>query len=205
MSTGVNVKYERPDSTQVHQSGVRDVAVSQSFIQSKLLVNHDPYFIRIKDQRSRRRGLMDFHTNVSLISCRSVWVWLPLIKSSFSISTSTFLMANSSKLHISVEMKARWKQMIINVWFSIGCKSHLKKNNNRKHPTARPFPFKYTDLFYVFRWWLVRVRSVCTASKTMSTMFSGGAGDVVLPWFNNGRRMKLLLFPKCSFVIYFEG
>lgn len=36
-------------------------------------------------------------------------------------------------------------------------------------------------------------------------MFSGGAGDVVLPWFNNGRRMKLLLFPKCSFVIYFEG
>lgn len=36
-------------------------------------------------------------------------------------------------------------------------------------------------------------------------MFVSGARDVVLPWFNNGRRMKLLLFPKCSFVIYFEG
>lgn len=36
-------------------------------------------------------------------------------------------------------------------------------------------------------------------------MFGGGASDVVLPWFNNGRRLKLLLFPKCSFVIYFEG
>lgn len=45
----------------------------------------------------------------------------------------------------------------------------------------------------------------CIYGNENNVMFGVGARDVVLPWFNNGRRMKLLLFPKCSFVIYFEG
>lgn len=52
---------------------------------------------------------------------------------------------------------------------------------------------------------VIRLRLRCKYGIKNNVVFGGGASDVVLPWFNNGRRLKLLLFPKCSFVIYFEG
>lgn len=128
MSADVNVKYERPDRTQVHQSCVRDVAVSEvssepnffSFFSFFFSVNHgaEPlYFIRIKNQHSHYshwRSLIDFHMNVFLIGCRSAlcvtasnskWFLCLVFFFFFFPPVCPF---NSSKSH-SFRGSSRWK------------------------------------------------------------------------------------------------